>query len=310
PHDSLKTNIIVSSAICWAIAVFFVALRFYTRGVIIPVLGASDWSVLLALIFAGATCAAVIEQAVHGAGQHVWDLDATDTADSIGWARAAWYGILFYNLSLCFSKIAILLLYIHLFAFKWARRAGQVLLGIVVLTSVYMALVAFTACIPLQSYWDPSVPKKYCQPQSVWWSSTGMHMVTDFLIFLLPMPVVWTIHLPRRQKLILSVCFISILRLLQLIRSQSDLDFTYAAAPLSYLTGVEVNGAIVCACVMTLKPLLARLCPRLFLSGGATGSSASAGGGGRGGTRGRGGAGGGGGMGAGGPPTIGSIPSK
>jgi hypothetical protein len=50
PHDSLKTNIIVSSAICWAIAVFFVALRFYTRGVIIPVLGASDWSVLLALV--------------------------------------------------------------------------------------------------------------------------------------------------------------------------------------------------------------------------------------------------------------------
>jgi hypothetical protein len=50
PHDSLKPNIIVSSAVCWAIAAFFVALRFYTRGVIIHVLGWSDWSILLALV--------------------------------------------------------------------------------------------------------------------------------------------------------------------------------------------------------------------------------------------------------------------
>ena len=31
--------------------------------------------------------------------------------------------------------------------------------------------------------------------------------VTDFLIFLLPMPVVWSIRLPRRQKYILSAVF-------------------------------------------------------------------------------------------------------
>lgn len=70
-----------------------------------------------------------------------------------------------------------------------------------------------------------------------------------------------------------SVCFISILRLLQLIRVQGDQDFTYAAAELSYLTAVEVNGAIVCACVMTLKPLLARFFPRLLGSRRASGSS-------------------------------------
>ncbi|KAG7293641.1 hypothetical protein NEMBOFW57_003695 [Staphylotrichum longicolle] len=148
----------------------------------------------------------------------------------------AWYGILFYLLSLAFSKIAILLLYIHLFTFKWARLAGQILFGVVVVTHLYMALVTFTACIPLQSYWDFTLEKKYCQPQSVWWSNTGLHMV----------------------------CFISILRLMQLLRSQTDPDFTYAAAPLSYLTAVEINGAIVCACVMTLKPLLSKFWPRFL----------------------------------------------
>lgn len=91
------------------------------------------------------------------------------------------------------------------------------------------------------------------------------------------------------------VCFISILRLLQLLRAQTDPDFTYVAAELSYLTVVEVNGAIVCACVMTLKPLLSRFCPR-FLSSGGSGTLARSGPSARGGH--------------GGPPTIGSIPSR
>lgn len=67
------------------------------------------------------------------------------------------------------------------------------------------------------------------------------------------------------------------------------------AAELSYLTAVEINGAIVCACVMTLKPLLVKFCPRL-LSARSSGSrsnpnraSDSL---------------------VGGPPTIGSRPSK
>lgn len=105
-------------------------------------------------IFAGATCGGVIEQATHGAGQHVWDLDPNDTPSAIAWGRAAWYGILFYLITLCFSKISILLLYIHLFTFKWARLAGQILLGIVIITHLFMALATFTACIPLNSYWD------------------------------------------------------------------------------------------------------------------------------------------------------------
>lgn len=63
-----------------------------------------------------------------------------------------------------------------------------------------------------------------------------------------------------------SVCFISILRLLQLLRAQVNPDFTYVAAELSYLTVVEVNGAIVCACVMTLKPFFVKFFPGLLSS--------------------------------------------
>ncbi|KAK3693354.1 hypothetical protein B0T22DRAFT_496179 [Podospora appendiculata] len=271
PHDSRQVNIIAASVICWVIAAVFVALRFYTRGVIIRVIGWTDWSILLALIFAGATSAGLIEQAIHGSGKHVWDLDPTDVSSAIAWGRAAWYGVLFYAVTLCFSKVSILLLYIYLFTFKWARLAGQILLGIVLVSHAYMVATTFTACIPLQSYWDFTIPKQYCHAQAVWWSNTGLHMTTDYLIFLLPMPVVWSIMLPRRQKFILFgvfglgfvVCFISILRLLNLVQVENypNPDFTFSAAELSYLTAVEVNGVIIVACVMTLKPFIAKFFP-------------------------------------------------
>jgi hypothetical protein len=115
------------------------------------------------------------------------------------------------------------------------------------------------------------------------------------------------------------VCFISILRLLQLLRAQTDPDFTYVAAELSYLTAVEVNGAIVCACVMTLKPFLARFFPRIWGSSARSRSSRSGGSGTRRrmgfGRRGRGKRGSEtlvnySSSGPGGPPTIGSLPSK
>lgn len=135
-----------------------------------------------------------------------------------------------------------------------------------------------------------------------------MHMATDVLIFLLPMPVVWNITLPIRQKLMLFgvfgigfvVCFISILRLPKLHQNHKrteemmmgiGYDFTYDAAELMYLTSVEVNGAIVCACGMTLKPFIAKFFPGLIgsLASGSSGQRQSD-------VR--------------GPPTIGSLPTK
>jgi len=43
-------------------------------------------------------------------------------------------------------------------------------------------------------------------------------------------------------------------------------DFFYTSSVLTYWTVVEINGAIVCACLMTLKPLFARFFPRFFNS--------------------------------------------
>lgn len=63
-----------------------------------------------------------------------------------------------------------------------------------------------------------------------------------------------------------SVCIISVVRLVALIDVTSKLAFdaTYTSAGMIYWTSVEVNSAICCACIMTLKPLIQRIFPRLL----------------------------------------------
>ena len=59
---SYQTNIIVCAVITWLIAVAFVAMRFYTRRVLLRVLRWEDWMIVVALVFAAANNAGMIER--------------------------------------------------------------------------------------------------------------------------------------------------------------------------------------------------------------------------------------------------------
>lgn len=103
--------------------------------------------------------------------------------------RAAWYGILFYNLSLTFSRISILLLYRRIFTYSWAKRAIQIVLVLVVLIGIWLVASVCTACIPLEAFWNWGLfftQEVYCQPGNIWWANAALHIVSDLVIMALP----------------------------------------------------------------------------------------------------------------------------
>ncbi|KAK4224777.1 hypothetical protein QBC38DRAFT_286542 [Podospora fimiseda] len=278
---SLQPDIIACSIITWLIASGFVGLRFYTRsrlkngiGSNHRVLGASDWFILPALVCAAGVVASSLEQVARGAGKHAWEVDFFGIP---AMERAAWYGILFYNLSLVFSRISILLLYRRIFTYRWTKRAIQVVLVLVIAIGLWLVVSVCTACVPLEAFWNWGLfwtQKVYCQPGSVWWANAALHVASDLVIMALPMPVLSALKLPRRQKYALVgvfalgffVCIVSILRIVAMIDvfSKQAVDATYTAATMIYWTTIEVNAAISCACIMTLKPLIQKIFPRLL----------------------------------------------
>jgi len=285
-HDTLGPNIIAACFVTWTVALIFVLLRFWTRARIVHALGMADWFIALSLLAAGGMCISNVIQVKYGMGKHVWDFDFPNGFSPM--MEAWWFSLLLYVVSLSLTKTSICLLYLTIFTFEWARRASYAVLTVVVITSLWAVATTLTYCIPLQATWDPTVVASFCQGQDAWWANTGIIIVTDLMIFILPIPFILPLKLPRRQKLVVVgifaigffVCIVSLVRLVILVgvKNSTNPDFTYTPATLTYLTVLEVHTAIVVACAMTLKPLVTRFFPRLFAPG-YTGQSSTAGGG-------------------------------
>jgi len=115
---------------------------------------------------------------------------------------------LFYNLSLCFTKISILLLYLRVLkTYDYTRKAIHVTLGIVIIYNTWALAMYFSMCIPIAKMWDASITDGYCHPRDVWWALTYIHIITDFMIFVLPIPVILSMTLPVSRKLGLLAVF-------------------------------------------------------------------------------------------------------
>ena len=122
--------------------------------------------------------------------------------------QVTWVNTLFYQLSLAFCKISILLLYMRLLvAYPRARRAAMLVLAIVIIYNILGFISTVTMCIPLEAYWNPFHVKGHCHPSSYMWAVIGLHIATDFLIFLLPIPVAYRMKLPLGQKIGLLIVF-------------------------------------------------------------------------------------------------------
>ncbi|KAL2166656.1 hypothetical protein VTG60DRAFT_2352 [Thermothelomyces hinnuleus] len=258
-----------------ALSTLSVGLRFWSRAVILRTLALEDAFIFLAWLFAVATslCSAVALK--YGLGRQYAVLDPETRINNL---KTGFATNVIYTLSLFFVKVSILCLYIRVLTYNSVRRAAQVLLVVVSITHAWIIASLFTGCIPLAALWDKTkYENRYCHPGSVYYSHSGINIATDFLIFMLPLAVLHRIHAPPRQKIALycvfllafCVCIISIVRLIELhnIRFINTLsDMTRNAVIVAILNMLEVNTAVVCACITTIKPVLARFFPRMFAS--------------------------------------------
>jgi len=159
----------------------------------------------------------------------------------------------------------------------------------VVISHAWIVCSVLTSCIPIEHLW--TFEEGYCHPYAVWNANSVINIVTDFLIFCLPLPGIFSLRLPKRKKIGLcvvftlgfgyvsgflflrrgradlrgtgSICVISLVRLLLFLLNDFS-DVTWESVTMTNLTCLEIDAGIVCACLPTLWPLLVRLFPTFF----------------------------------------------
>lgn len=120
-----------------------------------------------------------------------------------------WISLLLYNVGLLITKLMFFFQYYRLVRqVSSLRRTYIGVMTVVVLWSVSQLIVLCTTCIPITGLWDPSVTATCSiSPDVQMWMNSIGNIVTDVVVLILPIPVVWRLQLRKSQRLILTSIF-------------------------------------------------------------------------------------------------------
>ncbi|KAJ5374129.1 hypothetical protein N7517_006135 [Penicillium concentricum] len=266
----------------FVLATIAVGLRFYTRYQIQSVrIAADDWMIVGAfvschknlicrLLAVTTSLILTVVGGYHGLGKHVWVVPIPEVVEMM---RTLFVYVLLYIVTVPLIKLSIILFYRRIFGMTYTMWFC------VFLTAGYFisCLVAFLVCCrPVSYYWtqyaEPNGGRCIYDLYPFYIGNAAANVVTDGIILLVPIPLVWKLQMRKTQKFMVSgifllggfVCIASIIRIYYMTFLKTSPDVTWIMGDVFIWSSVEPSIGIVCACLPTLHPLLRSFVARVF----------------------------------------------
>ncbi|EKG21585.1 Major facilitator superfamily [Macrophomina phaseolina MS6] len=275
----------------------FLTARLASRIGIVKKIGWDDYFMTLAWVLAFGLSFAICYGVKYGLGEH--EANIPDSQDP-PLRKLEYVFTVLYNPCLMATKTSILVFYLTLSKSHRAFRWGVVATLLVVnLGGAALTVLNIVQCRPIgAAFVNPVPPGAHCTDiVTLYLSSAPLNIITDLATLFLPMPILTSMRLPKKQKTILVVTFgfgvfvavVDVVRIAYLqsaattrlrdiqhhienndSRNYEQSDFSWYAS-LSFLwSSIEVNVGICCGCVPALKPLVSRFLPRFIRDAGET----------------------------------------
>ncbi|TKA70838.1 hypothetical protein B0A55_06932 [Friedmanniomyces simplex] len=288
-HGRSETVLAVTIAMV-LLSTLFSFFRLVSRGAIVKKFLWDDLFIVVAWLIACGLAVAICYSCAWGLGRHEADVPSAWQSTQ---RKATFAFTVLYQPALMALKTSIIVFYLSFSTthrvFRWACIAT---LAVVNTGGLALTLVTIFQCHPVSATFDAVTPANASCTDivTIFLSSTPLNLITDFAILFLPMPILTSMRLPRKQKIILIITFsfgvfvmaVDVVRIAYLqsasqtrlteIQSQSggssrnseQTDASYYTS-LSYMWSVvEIHVGIVCANVPGLKPLVARFLPHML----------------------------------------------
>ncbi|KAF2772459.1 hypothetical protein EJ03DRAFT_306754 [Teratosphaeria nubilosa] len=250
-----------------------VGLRLITRLTIArQFAGVDDVLVACGWVFAFAMGVSNWKQASYGMGLHRWLLD-DNGEHAFSWF---WNFLWLYYASISCTKLSILFQYLRIFPQILFQRLCYALIAVISAWTLWSVISGIFTCLPVHRFWtDANWDTTGCLPRVVvWYFNSAFNFVTDCITVALPLPILHQLEVPGTQKIVLMcvfavgffTCLISVLRMAYIYPVATDPDLTWQAPLATIWSVTEVNTAIFCACVPTLKGLVNKFAPKLLSS--------------------------------------------
>ncbi|KAJ5903625.1 hypothetical protein N7504_006008 [Penicillium tannophilum] len=135
----------------------------------------------------------------YGFGRHEAALSPNDIGDYV-FSH-------FYDWAIASTKLAILSLYYRIFSTVVFRRFVIGTAIFIVLWLAAMEIALGLQCLPVQRAWDASVKGTCVDLVAFSYFTNITNLVTDIWVFLLPLPIIFRLHVTRQRKFELAGVF-------------------------------------------------------------------------------------------------------
>ena len=114
--------------------------------------------------------------------------------------------MIIYNLAQILTKLSFLFLYRRIFIDKTTKNLCLGMTGFLVVWGIAQELLVGFSCNPVAII-IPELVGRCITPLAVWYLTSIMNIVTDFVVFVIPIPAIIKLRLAKRQKLLVATLF-------------------------------------------------------------------------------------------------------
>ncbi|CZT11694.1 uncharacterized protein RCO7_08696 [Rhynchosporium graminicola] len=249
-----------------------VALRLASKIIVKKKLSPEDYIVCLAQCLSIVSNTFAIRMSILGFGKHLYSQKA-------GAMKAIFFrfyiGENIYVAVLGLVKISILVFYLRVFQLQTSFRiAVWMTIVFVALGTSFISFLTIFQCAPIAFFWDLDLKGKCLNINALAYANSGLSIVQDLVIVLLPIRVVWQLNMEGRKKLSVAFmfalggfgCIVSMIRLQSLLVFGKTVDPSWDYVAVTIWTVLELAVAIICSCLPALRTLIIHIYPRFATS--------------------------------------------
>lgn len=201
----LRTDHTTTFTLCLAVSTIAVALRIFTKLYLMKQFRAEDYALIVTQL--GFIPWVAMNLVTPGAGRHLWDISIYT---SIGFAKYVNYIIIVYGPLVFFAKLSVLLQLQHIFVTSRRQSVFFVIQALIWANlAFYLAYlwVDIFQCVPRHKIWEPSVPGTCISMNVLLISPAGINIVSDCLILVLPIILVFRLQMTLKNKITIGAIF-------------------------------------------------------------------------------------------------------
>ncbi|RAH71256.1 uncharacterized protein BO66DRAFT_371689 [Aspergillus aculeatinus CBS 121060] len=277
PEDISKTRHAAIFGVGIGFIVFdsiVVALRIYARAFMLRALGADDILMIIGAILNFGLSITIMTGSRYGIGKHALAITESDTVPML---KCIWVTRFFYTLSMGLVKMSLLWFYLRLDPRRFMRWAVFFVIFLNIGLSLASFIGSLASCRPPSLFWTSPTGDSRCMSlgaQQLFYEVNGvLNIVTDILIYLLPVPMLYGLQVTWRKKgAILAIFGLGILSIaaacvrynfVRRLASAKEEYYLLLADSLNWCT-IEAYVAIFCGCAPSLSVLIKAYAPSIF----------------------------------------------